>query len=53
MGYGFGVLDLTSMGIDMGHRLRVLSGSLIGGSLLVVVFLFPFSIIGDDEVVGL
>ena len=29
----------------MGHRLRVWSGSLIGGSFSVVVFLFPFPIL--------
>ena len=37
----------------MGHRLRVWSGSLINGSLSVVLFLFPFPIVGGDEVVGL
>ena len=37
----------------MGHRLRVRSGSLIGGSLSMVVFLFLFLIVGGDEVMGL
>ena len=37
----------------MAHQLRVQHGSLIGGSLSVVVFLFPFPIVGGDEVVGL
>ena len=37
----------------MGHRLRVWSGSLIGGSFSVLVFLFTFPIVGGDEVMGL
>ena len=36
-----------------GSSAKSLDGSLIGGSLSVVVFLFPFPIVGGDKVVGL